>query len=194
MTRLLLLLPLLAPAACEAPETSPAPAAPTTSAEVIGSGAGASAPAGAAGPASTERVSPGAQASPPGSPPLAPPPAVQGRPTNGPPPPAPLFEYPMRLVGTEPFWGGRIARDGITISGADRPDMRFPFKDPAVTGAGARFRSQSIGAFPVDITLVRELCSDGMSDKRYPFEATVVLGKETLKGCAIREAEFGGER
>ena len=108
--------------------------------------------------------------------------------------PRPVFELPMRLVGTEPFWGGRIARDGITISGADRPDTRFPYRDPVVTGAGARFQSQSAGAFPLEITLVRETCSDGMSDKRYPFEATVVLGKETLKGCAIREAEFGGER
>ena len=183
-----LLLPLVLLVACEREGPAPEAVAPgptTASAEVIGSGADASPPAAAAGPAPAELVAPGPQASPP---------TTFSRPTNGPPPPAPVFELPMRLVGTEPFWGGRIAKDAITISGADRPDMRFPYRDPVVTGAGARFRSQSVGAFPVDITLVRETCSDGMSDKRYPFEATVVLGKETLKGCAIREAEFGGER
>jgi uncharacterized membrane protein len=139
-------------------------------------------------PASAELMAPRPEASPP---------TVFPRPTNGPPPPAPVhagFSLPMRLVGTEPFWGGRIAADAITVSGMDRPDMTFPYTQPVVTGAGARWRTQSIGAFPLEVTIVRDPCSNGMSDKRYPFQATVVLGTETLKGCAIREAEFGGER
>jgi uncharacterized membrane protein len=187
MKHALILLPLLL-VACGEQETAQPVAAGATpaSAEALGPGADAAPPTTAAAPAQV--IAPGPTASPP---PAVPSPAAA--PGAGP-APAPVFQLPMRLVGTEPFWGGRIALDGITISGADRPDMRFPYKDPTVTGAGARFRSQSAGAFPLDVTLVRETCSDGMSDKRYPFEATVVVGKETLKGCAIREAEFGGER
>ena len=194
------------------------------------------------------------------------------------------FSLPLRLNGTEPFWGGRIASDGIVISGAERPDLRLPAVSPVVTGTGARFRTPGAGsengapstvvvtatfpgasaevmnrdvvrpietslgalsnvhrvtsatapgrsvitigvlpgggsqaagelvrqrlasarlparasasvtlaaAEPVDIVLVRETCSDGMSDRRYPFAATVTFGRETLRGCAIPEAQFG---
>jgi uncharacterized membrane protein len=204
--------------------------------------------------------------------------------TTAPTPAGPSFSLPLRLNGTEPFWGGRIASDGITISGAERPDIRLPAVTPVVTGTGARFRTPAEGtetgapstvvvtatfpgasaeamnrdvvrpiesslsalqqvhrvssatapgrsvitvgmlpgggaqaagelvrqrlasarlparaaasvtlaaAQPVEIVLVRETCSDGMSDRRYPFQATVTFGGETLRGCAIPEAQWG---
>ena len=184
MRRALPLLALLAACGERQPTEAVAVGPARTSAEVIGSGEGASPPAAAVAPASAELVSPGPAATPPRIPGAQPAPTASG----------PAFALPMRLVGTEPFWGGRIARDAITISGMDRPDARFPYTDPVVTGAGARWRTQSTGAFPLTVTLVRDPCSDGMSDKRYPFQATVVLGTETLKGCAILEKDFGGER
>ena len=100
------------------------------------------------------------------------------------------FALPMRLIGTEPFWGATITADAITLSGADRPHVRLAAGERLVTGAGVRWRTQSANGDPVEVTLVRETCSDGMSDRVYPFRATVVLGQETLRGCAITEAEF----
>ena len=104
--------------------------------------------------------------------------------------PGAAFAYPMRLIGTEPFWGATITADTITLSGADRPHLRFAAGERAVTGAGVRWRTNSASGDPVEVTLVRETCSDGMSDRTYPFQATVVLGSETLRGCAITESEF----
>jgi uncharacterized membrane protein len=101
---------------------------------------------------------------------------------------------PLRLVGTEPFWGGRIAADGITLSGADRPDMRFPADKPWTRGAAAVWATQSSGALPLKITLRVAACSDGMSDRRYPYTALVEVGGETLRGCALPERDFGGGR
>lgn len=34
------------------------------------------------------------------------------------------------------------------------------------------------------ITLKKEACSDGMSNTKYPYTATVLVGADTLKGCA----------
>lgn len=90
---------------------------------------------------------------------------------------------PMGMVGTEPFWGVRIAADGITLSGVDRPERRFAAVDPQVSGAGARW--SPAGA---TFTIIRETCSDGMSDRVYPFRAEVVVGSETLRGCAAPQS------
>ena len=95
----------------------------------------------------------------------------------------------MRLVGTEPFWGATITADAIAVSGADRPHMRFPAGERSVTGAGARWATQTSGGDAVQVTLLRETCSDGMSDRSYPFQATLVIGSETLRGWPRPEAE-----
>src|SRR3954468_16343060 len=38
-------------------------------------------------------------------------------------PPGPDFSGDFQLVGTEPFWGGRIQSDGLTLSRPDQPDV-----------------------------------------------------------------------
>jgi uncharacterized membrane protein len=38
-------------------------------------------------------------------------------------PPGPDFSGDFQLVGTEPFWGGRIQADGLTLSRAGQPDV-----------------------------------------------------------------------
>lgn len=108
--------------------------------------------------------------------------------------PAPIavgapFGYPLRMVGTEPFWGAVIHADRAVLSGADRPERAFPVRSARVTGAGARW-----DAGAAVFTVVRETCSDGMSDRVYPFAAEVVVGGETLKGCAIPERLWSATR
>ena len=113
-------------------------------------------------------------------------------PPYGPPPPGagPTFVYPMRLVGTEPFWGATISETRITLSGVDRPETSFPAGERRVTGAGASWSTRSPTGTTLHVDLVRETCSDGMSDRVYPFRAAVHYGAETLNGCAMSEAEF----
>jgi len=100
-----------------------------------------------------------------------------------------VFETPMRLVGTEPFWGGTVSDALITVEGADRPSLRMPAGERRVTGAGVSWRTRTAAGSPTEVvvTLTPETCSDGMSDRVYPFRAEVALGAEVLRGCAIPE-------
>ena len=94
------------------------------------------------------------------------------------------------MVGTEPFWGGVIDGEGITLEGADRAPLRFPTGERVVTGAGARWRTRTATGATLDLVLLNERCSDGMSDRAYPFAVTATVGREVLRGCAMTEAEF----
>ncbi len=107
---------------------------------------------------------------------------------------AAAFALPLRLVGAEPFWGGTIGEEAITLIGADRPELRFPTGERVVGGAGARWRTRSSDGRSLELTVLREPCSDGMSERRYPFQVTAVVDGETLRGCALTEAEFVRQR
>jgi len=46
----------------------------------------------------------------------------------------------------------------------------------------------------VTITLTPGACSDGMSDRTYPYVATIALGDETLRGCGYTDRQpFTGD-
>lgn len=114
----------------------------------------------------------------------------------------------LRLVGTEPFWGGTLTRQALTITRVDRPEVtvRNPGSGPCppqdacffgqFSGAGRRYvnaRLQDGGR--LSLIVDPEACSDGMSDRRYPFKASVTFvtseGKaERLQGCAGPESLF----
>jgi uncharacterized membrane protein len=92
----------------------------------------------------------------------------------------------LRVVGTEPFWGGTIADGQLTwttpenIEGTSLPVERF-------AGRGGVSFSGQLGGQQIDIAITPGDCSDGMSDRTYPFNATVQLGGDILTGCAWRE-------
>jgi uncharacterized membrane protein len=93
------------------------------------------------------------------------------------------FKGDLNLTGTEPFWGVQIRKDRITLSRPDHPDISAPNPGPSVSGETA-----SWDAGEMTVTLKAGRCSDGMSDRVYPYSATVSVGKETLKGCAYNPA------
>ena len=100
-------------------------------------------------------------------------------------PPGPDFSGDFQLVGTEPFWGGRIRSDGLTLSRAGQPD---------VTAANTGVRVEGdVGAWGLGglvFKLRAEPCSDGMSDRRYDYRAEVTINGDVLKGCAASPAEL----
>jgi uncharacterized membrane protein len=94
-------------------------------------------------------------------------------------PPGPDFSGDFQLVGTEPFWGGRIQDDGLTLSRAGQPDV-----SAANTGVRVDGDTGVWGVGGLVFKLRAEPCSDGMSDRRYDYRAEVTFNGQTLKGCA----------
>jgi len=95
------------------------------------------------------------------------------------------FSGDFQLVGTEPFWSGRIQADGLTLSRAGQPDV-------SAANTGVRVEGD-VGVWGVGGLIFRlhpEPCSDGMSDRQYDYRAEVTINGEVLKGCAARPADL----
>ena len=91
----------------------------------------------------------------------------------------------LRAVGTEPFWGAQIAGRCVTYSHPEEQDgtrvwTRFT---PAPNGGGTW--SGALGGRRFELTVHSEPgCSDGISDRRYPYAAEVAVHGERRRGCA----------
>lgn len=104
----------------------------------------------------------------------------------------------IHLTGTEPFWGGTIVPVGagweLTWTTPDLPDGVTAPVDRFAGRGGLSFSGTVQGA-RTDIALSPAECSDGMSDRTYPFGVTVQLGDQVLSGCAWTGSQpySGGE-
>jgi len=95
--------------------------------------------------------------------------------------PASPYGGDFKGVGTEPFWGFEIRGGKLKFSRMDATDVTAV--DPVITVAD----NIATWSWPgVTISLTEGACSDGMSDKSYPYKAVVRLKNETLSGCAER--------
>jgi uncharacterized membrane protein len=94
----------------------------------------------------------------------------------------------LRFTGTEPFWGGQVTAGTLTystpenIDGTGMPVERFAGRN------GLSFSGTLDGATFVMAVTPGE-CSDGMSDRTYPFTVTLEVGPEQRQGCAWTEAQ-----
>ena len=87
------------------------------------------------------------------------------------------------LTGTEPFWGGEIAGKKARYSTPENQDgTRFDVERFAGNN-GLAFTGMVEGS-NFDLTVTPGECSDGMSDRTYPFTATLSIGGEQRNGCA----------
>ena len=93
------------------------------------------------------------------------------------------FAGGMDARGTEPFWGLQIRDTQITLQRPDHPAAVGPNPGMTVQDGKAVWDTQA-GASRLKVTLTLAACSDGMSDLKYDYAAEVVIGSETLKGCA----------
>jgi len=91
------------------------------------------------------------------------------------------YRSDLRLTGTEPFWGVQITAKQIKLERPDHPAVTVANTGPEINGEVASWNTREL-----KITLKPATCSDGMSDNVYPYEATVRVGTEVLKGCAAR--------
>jgi uncharacterized membrane protein len=121
-------------------------------------------------------------------------------PASGPAPPAdapgvaapapPAEMEPLRALGTEPFWGLDIAEDGLTLEGPDRETLSAPNPGAIVQGGTSVWNAVTANGVALKVTLTTGECSDGMSDRRYPFQARIELAGEVLNGCAASIGEW----
>lgn len=100
--------------------------------------------------------------------------------------------------GTEPFWALTIIPDGDGYQAKySTPDLidGEVFSLTRFAGNNGLGFSGNWAEVEVTLALTPGDCSDGMSDRTYPYTATLLLGDETLYGCAHTDTQpfVGGE-
>ncbi|MFH7028374.1 MAG: COG3650 family protein [Heteroscytonema crispum UTEX LB 1556] len=93
--------------------------------------------------------------------------------------------------GTEPFWNVTVSKNGIVYSSPDAKKQTFP--DVAPIKAAGR-PADLVRVYPLkgrtnSMLIIKKVsvCSDGMSEKQYPYSATFILGNTVLEGCAEKK-------
>ena len=96
----------------------------------------------------------------------------------------------FRCVGNEPGWSVEIRPDSIAYVG-EYGEVRVTY--PAVvprTGDGLWHYETEVdtpkGRSRLTVTIVREPCSDGMSDRRYDYGVRLIHDFKAFFGCATR--------
>lgn len=121
---------------------------------------------------------------------VLPPPGAPGepQPTTATDPAAP-FREDFVLMGTEPFWRLDIKGGALSLTRPDDPTVSTG-KATLQAASGAATWSAVAGDEAMTVALTAKRCSDGMSDRTYPYAAEVKLGDLVLRGCGISASEF----
>lgn len=92
----------------------------------------------------------------------------------------------VRFVGTEPFWGGTVVGDQMTYETAEKPAgdritvARF-------AGRGGLSYSGKLAGADLTLTITPGSCSDGMSDRQYPYTVMLQIGDALRSGCGYSD-------
>jgi uncharacterized membrane protein len=94
-------------------------------------------------------------------------------------------------VGTEPFWNVTVSKSGIVYSSPNAKKQTFPYVTP-IKAAGRTadiVRVYRLQGKPNSMLIIKKesTCSDGMSDKQYPYSVTLILNNTVLEGCAEKK-------
>lgn len=87
------------------------------------------------------------------------------------------------LTGTEPFWGGEIRGSKALYSTPENQDGTV-FEVERFAGNNGLAFTGRVDDRNFDLMVTPGDCSDGMSDRTYPFAATLKVGDEQRIGCA----------
>lgn len=93
----------------------------------------------------------------------------------------------LRFTGTEPFWGGSVTGGALTYETPENPEGSAVAVRRFAGNNGLAF-SGTLDGGAFDMAVTEAPCSDGMSDRTYPFTVTLRLAGETRKGCGWTEA------
>lgn len=91
----------------------------------------------------------------------------------------------VRFTGTEPFWGGEVTGARLRYSTPEDIDGEEIAVERFAGNSGLSFSGRLENGALFDLMITQGTCSDGMSDRSYPFVATLKLGgSEIRSGCA----------
>lgn len=99
----------------------------------------------------------------------------------------------VTLLGTEPMWKLQIEPDAdglvatYTASESASPAVFAVSRFAGNNGVGY---SGTLNGSAVQAALTPSACNDGMSDRGYPYIATVAIGDRTFFGCAYTDDEM----
>jgi uncharacterized membrane protein len=94
----------------------------------------------------------------------------------------------VRFSGTEPFWGGQVGGGTLTYTTPENPDGARIAVERFAGRGGLSFTGTFEGAdFEMMVTPLE--CSDGMSDRIYPFTVTLKIGDDLRNGCGWTERQ-----
>lgn len=94
----------------------------------------------------------------------------------------------ITLVGTEPFWSLEAqGGTGIWSTPENQPGTQIAIT--RFSGNGGMGLSGTLDGKSLTATITPGTCSDGMSDRVFPFVATIALGAETLQGCGYTTSQ-----
>lgn len=98
----------------------------------------------------------------------------------------------IHLTGTEPFWGGTVENGRFIYTTPENQAGEAIAVERFAGNSGLAFSGTRSGK-PADLIVTRGSCSDGMSDRTYPYTATLRLDAEQRSGCAWTDREpFAG--
>lgn len=87
------------------------------------------------------------------------------------------------FLGNEPFWGGEVTGTSLRYSTPENSAGDTFEVSRFVGNSGLGLSGQLAGA-AFDLTITIGECSDTMSDRAYPFTATLKIDEELRSGCA----------
>lgn len=94
---------------------------------------------------------------------------------------------PLRALGTEPFWALDIDSAGLRFTTPDdTAGMRFPPNAPSPIAGDTLVWMAETETGAIHVRIWPERCTDGMSDREYPYTAIVRVAVTTYRGCADR--------
>jgi uncharacterized membrane protein len=94
----------------------------------------------------------------------------------------------LHFTGTEPFWGGEVEGETLVYSTPDNPEGQS-IEVSRFAGRGGLSYSGTIDGRSFDMAVTPAECSDGMSDRTYPFVLTLQIGEEAREGCGWTESQ-----
>ena len=100
--------------------------------------------------------------------------------------------YRLQCSGTEPFWGIQVEDQHVTVQLEGEKNVRYfgvRTRESAGMAAGYSFKieaSRGRGAKRVSLAVLRDSrdqCSDGMSEREYPYHVQADVDGMLLSGC-----------
>ena len=96
----------------------------------------------------------------------------------------PGFPRSFRALGTEPFWAIHVSEGRLRYMTPENQEGIAAEVTWEQTAQDRMALAATVDGKALTLRGRIEPCSDGMSDRIYPYSVTLTLGEETRQGCA----------